>query len=328
MADIKWTSIICVVAVAFAAAAVLTRILIPYLRKWAGQNIREEGPKAHLSKQGTPSMGGIAIVTAILIGSAFGGFFGHAMIIMDIGMLIFAAVGFLDDYLKVIKKENEGLKVKPKFAFQFIGALAIAVYIAYFSGFGTGMYIPFFKVTVDLGIWYVPFIVFTILAMVNAVNLTDGLDGLASGTTAIVSLFLMLVALKAGAAGSVGFCAAILGACLGFLVWNHHPAKVFMGDTGSLALGGAVTMADCNAVLGINWWQSALMHVILFPVSILFGIVLLNTFRNKKSIWTFFGQNTMPIYIFHLGMKYAIMHRGAGFGFGTGFETGFGAGLS
>ena len=243
MADIKWISVLCAAGAAFVVAAVLTRILIPYLRKWAGQNIREEGPKAHLSKQGTPSMGGIAIVAAILVGSAFGGFFGHAMIIMDIGMLIFAAVGFLDDYLKVIKKENEGLKVKPKFAFQFIGALAIAVYIAYFSGFGTGMYIPFFKVTVDLGIWYVPFIVFTILAMVNAVNLTDGLDGLASGTTAIVSFFLMLVAVKAGAAGSVGFCAAILGACLGFLVWNHHPAKVFMGDTGSLALGGAVTMA-------------------------------------------------------------------------------------
>ena len=243
MADKTWVSILCVVAVAFVVSAVLTRILIPYLRKWAGQNIREDGPQAHLSKQGTPSMGGIAIVAAILAGSAFGGFFGHAMIIMDIGMLIFAAVGFLDDYLKIIKKENEGLKVKPKFAFQFIGALAIAVYIAYVSGFGTDMYIPFFKVTVDLGIWYVPFIVFTILAMVNAVNLTDGLDGLASGTTAVVSFFLMLVAVKAGAAGSTGFCAAILGACLGFLVWNHHPAKVFMGDTGSLALGGAVTMA-------------------------------------------------------------------------------------
>ncbi|MCR5135272.1 MAG: phospho-N-acetylmuramoyl-pentapeptide-transferase [Clostridiales bacterium] len=243
MADKTWVSILCVIAVAFVVSAVLTRILIPYLRKWAGQNIREDGPQAHLSKQGTPSMGGIAIVAAILAGSAFGGFFGHAMIIMDIGMLIFAAVGFLDDYLKIIKKENEGLKVKPKFAFQFIGALAIAVYIAYVSGFGTDMYIPFFKVTVDLGIWYVPFIVFTILAMVNAVNLTDGLDGLASGTTAVVSFFLMLVAVKAGAAGSTGFCAAILGACLGFLVWNHHPAKVFMGDTGSLALGGAVTMA-------------------------------------------------------------------------------------
>lgn len=243
MADKTWVSILCVVAVAFVVSAVLTRIMIPYLRKWAGQNIREDGPQAHLSKQGTPSMGGIAIVAAILAGSAFGGFFGHAMIIMDIGMLIFAAVGFLDDYLKIIKKENEGLKVKPKFAFQFIGALAIAVYIAYVSGFGTDMYIPFFKVTVDLGIWYVPFIVFTILAMVNAVNLTDGLDGLASGTTAVVSFFLMLVAVKAGAAGSTGFCAAILGACLGFLVWNHHPAKVFMGDTGSLALGGAVTMA-------------------------------------------------------------------------------------
>ena len=243
MADKQWISILCVVAAAFVVSAVLTRILIPNLRKWAGQNIREDGPKAHLSKQGTPSMGGIAIVAAILVGSACGGFFGHAMIVMDIGMLIFAVVGFLDDYLKIIKKENEGFKVKPKFAVQFIGALVIAVYIAYFSGFGTGMYIPFFKVTVDLGIWYVPFIVFTILAMVNAVNLTDGLDGLASGTTAIVSLFLMLVAFKAGASGSIGFCAAIFGACLGFLVWNHHPAKVFMGDTGSLALGGAVTMA-------------------------------------------------------------------------------------
>ncbi len=243
MAANMWVSILCAAGAAFVVSAVLTRILIPYLRKWAGQNIREEGPQAHLSKQGTPSMGGIAIVAAVLVGSFCGGFFGHAMIIMDIGMLIFAAVGFLDDYLKIIKKENEGLKVKPKFALQFLGALAIAVYIAYFSGFGTGMYIPFFKVTVDLGIWYVPFIVFTILAMVNAVNLTDGLDGLASGVTAIVSFFLMLVAIKAGAAGSIGFSAAILGACLGFLVWNHHPAKVFMGDTGSLALGGAVTMA-------------------------------------------------------------------------------------
>lgn len=236
-------AILYVIAVSFAVSAILTRVLIPALRKWAGQNIREDGPQAHLSKQGTPSMGGIAIVAAILSGSFFGGFFGHSTAIMDVGMLLFAAVGFLDDYLKIIKKENEGLKVKPKFAFQFLGALLIAVYIAYFSGFGTDMYIPFAKVTIDLGIWYVPFIVFTILAMVNAVNLTDGLDGLASGTTAIVSFFLMLVAVKAEAVGSVGFCAAILGACLGFLVWNHHPAKVFMGDTGSLALGGAVTMA-------------------------------------------------------------------------------------
>ena len=243
MTDKTIITILITALIAFIVSAVVTRILIPYLRKWAGQNIREDGPQAHLSKQGTPSMGGIAIVLAIVVGGLFGGFFGHAMIVMVIGMLIFAAVGFLDDYLKIIKKENEGLKVKPKFAFQFLGALLIAVYIAYFSGFGTGMYVPFVGVTVDLGIWYVPFIVFTILAMVNAVNLTDGLDGLAAGTTSIVSFFLMLVAVKAGANGSIGFSAAILGACLGFLVWNHHPAKVFMGDTGSLALGGAVTMA-------------------------------------------------------------------------------------
>ncbi len=228
---------------AFMLATVATGGLIPLLRRAAGQNIREEGPEAHKAKAGTPSMGGLAIVIAIVITAGLAGFYQPRTLLLDAGLLVFALAGFLDDYLKVIKKQNEGLKVAPKFGIEFIGALLIALYVGYFSGLGTEVFIPFFKVYVDFGIWYVPFIVFTMLAMVNAVNFTDGLDGLAAGTTTIVALFLTLVAYRLGETAATGFCVAIVGACLGFLVFNHHPAKIFMGDTGSLALGGAITTA-------------------------------------------------------------------------------------
>ena len=240
----KIMSVLIIVVVAFMITALGTGILIPFLRKAAGQNIREDGPQAHLSKAGTPSMGGIAIVIGILLAGGIGGFFSHHTILMAAGLLIFAGVGFLDDYLKVIKKENEGLKVVPKFTWQLVGSLALAVYIGYFSGIGTSVFIPFYNQYVDFGIFYVPFIVFTMVAMVNAVNLTDGLDGLASGTTAIVSAALMVLAMTvAGANSAAGFLAAVMGACLGFLAFNKHPARIFMGDTGSLALGGAITTA-------------------------------------------------------------------------------------
>ena len=160
---------------------------------------------------------------------------------MDEGLLLFAFIGFMDDYLKIVKKENEGFKVKPKFALQFIGATVFALYIGNIAG--TQVFIPFLKEFVDFGVFYYPFIIFTILAMVNAVNLTDGLDGLAAGTTAIVSAFMAILAVVYTFVPESGFYAAVCGACLGFLVFNHHPAKVFMGDTGSLALGGAVTIA-------------------------------------------------------------------------------------
>lgn len=239
------------VAVAGAVVMILTRPLIPYLRRVAGQNIREEGPEAHQTKQGTPSMGGIAMVIAIVAASfvaLFGTGLWQEVLLLDAGLLLFTLVGFLDDYLKIVKKENEGLKVKPKFAIQFLGAIALAVYIGYFSGIGTDIYIPFAKVYIDLGGWYIPFIVFTILAMVNAVNLTDGLDGLAAGTTAIVSAALALVATNlitslTDSDSVIVFLGAIFGACLFFLYYNHHPARIFMGDTGSLALGGGITVA-------------------------------------------------------------------------------------
>lgn len=231
----------------FAASVILTYFLIPVLKKMAGQNIREEGPKAHLAKAGTPSMGGIAIVAAIVIAFLCGrSYSGHGMMIMAC-LLLFGAIGFFDDWLKVVKKQNEGLKAWQKFGLQFIVAIGIAVYMAYFTNQGTNIYIPFAKMTVDFGHAYIPFLVFTILAMVNAVNLTDGLDGLAAGTTAIVSLFLTWLAVHLTAAvfslPAVTTMAGTFGACLGFLVWNRNPAKVFMGDTGSLALGGVITGA-------------------------------------------------------------------------------------
>lgn len=233
-----------VAVLGFIAAVLLTSILIPLLiKKQAGQNIRQEGPSAHLSKAGTPSMGGIAIILATIVAGIVGRNYSADTIVILAGLVLFGLIGFIDDYLKVVKKENEGFKVLPKLSLQIIFALGIAIYMAYFSGKGTEVYIPFADTYYDFGIWYILFITFTIVAMVNAVNLTDGLDGLAAGTTAIVCISMAWIAVGVGASASMGFYAALFGACLGFLMYNKYPAKVFMGDTGSLALGGGITVA-------------------------------------------------------------------------------------
>lgn len=160
---------------------VLTSILIPVLqKKQLGQNIRDEGPESHQTKAGTPSMGGIAILLATVIAVMVGRNYSNDTFVILAGFLAFGILGFLDDYLKVIKKENEGLKVIPKFAAQFIISAVIAVYMVYVSPHGSQVYIPFYGQSIDFGIFYIPFIIFTMLAMVNAVNLTDGLDGLAA----------------------------------------------------------------------------------------------------------------------------------------------------
>lgn len=226
------------------ASILLTSVIIPVLEyKQTGQNIRKEGPEAHHSKSGTPSMGGIAIIAAAIIGTVIGGHFSVDTLVIFAGFLLFGLIGFIDDYLKVIKKQNEGLRAWQKFGLQLIIAIAFAVYMAMFSSHGTEVYIPFWDNMVDFGGWYIPFIVFTVLAMVNAVNLTDGLDGLAAGTTAIVCVFMVVLAYMKNADAPAAFYAALVGACLGFLVYNKYPAKVFMGDTGSLALGGGITFA-------------------------------------------------------------------------------------
>jgi phospho-N-acetylmuramoyl-pentapeptide-transferase len=228
---------------AFAVGMLLTAILIPFLKKVkAGQNIREEGPESHHIKAGTPSMGGLAIIGAILLGGIAGGAWTPETFAALLGFLLFAAIGYFDDYLKVVKKQNEGLLAWQKFSLQFVISLGFAVYMVVYSESGTEVFVPFWNQTVDFGVWYIPFIVFTILAMVNAINLTDGLDGLASGVTAIVAMFFAFLAVRTGNGSEAMIYAAITGSCLGFLVFNRYPAKIFMGDTGSLALGGAVAL--------------------------------------------------------------------------------------
>ena len=231
-------------AAALALSAVLTKLEIPMLiRLKTGQNIREEGPQGHMAEAGTPSMGGLAIIAAscivglILMRS-------KDMAVCCLSAVCFGFVGFLDDYLKIVKHQSEGLKPKQKMGLLFVFAVLLAVY-GYMKEGGL-LAIPFLRNNVCFGIWYIPFAIFAILAMTNAVNLTDGLDGLASSVTALVAACMGLQGL--GSAGLFAF--ALSGACLGFFWFNKHPAKLFMGDTGSLALGGALAaIGICNAHL-------------------------------------------------------------------------------
>lgn len=243
----NYTNIGIIIIIAFLISVIITKYEIPVLRAKAGQNIREDGPQTHLSKAGTPSMGGIAIIIAAVLATLAAGLIWSADI-SDIIVILFVFVGFgligfFDDYLKVIKKVNLGLRAYQKFGLQIIISVALAVFLANYSDGSTFVYIPIADIYVDFGIWYIPFIVFVVLAMTNAVNLTDGLDGLASGVTAFVTLFFAVAGITYGISSGAYFCAALCGVCLGFLVFNKNPAKVFMGDTGSLALGGGLAAA-------------------------------------------------------------------------------------
>lgn len=243
----KYISIGIIMLISFIISVVITKVEISVLKRKAGQNIREDGPQSHLSKAGTPSMGGIAIIIAAsltTIGAAvMGKIDGLGCAIILLVFVGFGLIGFFDDYLKVIKKNNLGLRAYQKFGLQTILSVILAVYLANYTEGSTSVYIPFADIYVNFGIWYIPFVVFVVLAMTNAVNLTDGLDGLASGVTAFISLFFAVAGFTYGIVTGAYFCSAMCGACLGFLVFNRNPAKVFMGDTGSLALGGGLAAA-------------------------------------------------------------------------------------
>lgn len=243
----KYISIGIIMLISFIISVIITKVEIPVLKRKAGQNIREDGPQSHLSKAGTPSMGGIAIIIAAsltTIGAAvMGKIDGLGCAIILLVFVGFGLIGFFDDYLKVIKKNNLGLRAYQKFGLQTILSVILAVYLANYTEGSTSVYIPFADIYVNFGIWYIPFVVFVVLAMTNAVNLTDGLDGLASGVTAFISLFFAVAGFTYAIATGAYFCSAMCGACLGFLVFNRNPAKVFMGDTGSLALGGGLAAA-------------------------------------------------------------------------------------
>ncbi len=230
--------------ISFAVVYWVTPHFIPMLKRLKfGQAIREEGPQSHLEKSGTPTMGGLIIQLGILVAFVIlSGLTGVWDFFPILVMLYFGGVGFIDDYIKVAKKHNLGLRAWQKIVLQCIGALVITLYAYYSPAIGSELIVPFIGQTVDFGIWYVPFTLIAIVAIVNAVNLTDGLDGLASGVTGIVAIFFFVGSLALPAASTTIFIGAVIGGCLGFLRHNSNPADIFMGDTGSMALGGAVVV--------------------------------------------------------------------------------------
>lgn len=231
--------IICILS-AFVMAIILGPLLIPLLHRLKfGQNIRTDGPQSHLRKTGTPAMGGIIfLLAAVVVSLVFSK--DKDMILVLASTLLFGLIGFTDDYIKIVKKRSLGLRAWQKIVAQLVVAFFLTFVASGVSQVGTSVLIPFAGKFLDLGILYMPFIIIFIIGFVNSVNLTDGLDGLAGGVTVVVLGFFSVVALVSKNLGILVFCGALIGALLGFLRFNSHPAQVFMGDTGSLALGGAV----------------------------------------------------------------------------------------
>ncbi|CVI71961.1 MAG TPA: phospho-N-acetylmuramoyl-pentapeptide-transferase [Candidatus Anaerobutyricum stercoris] len=233
------------IAIPALAAFFVTLILGPGLIKFLhrlkfGQFIREEGPESHLKKSGTPTMGGILFLIGILVGSVFYISDYPKIVPVLFVTLGFGLIGFLDDYIKVVMKRNLGLTPAQKMLGQIFITAVFAFYMVNYSGLGTEVIIPFTGGTmIDLGILYVPILFFVVLGTVNGANFTDGLDGLASSVTTLIAVFFTVIAVAARTDVHPVAC-AVIGALLGFLCFNTHPAKVFMGDTGSLALGGFV----------------------------------------------------------------------------------------
>lgn len=272
--------------VAFVLSAVIGRFLIPILHKLKyGQTILDIGPSWHKKKQGTPTMGGIMFIIGIVVAtviaipclSIFGDIYeptGYSynkevlMVFVSLGMaVLYGAVGFLDDYIKVVKKRNLGLTAKQKLVFQFAIAIAFVVINAFF-GYGDTTYIPFAG-TVHMGnfaIIYHIISVIVIVGVVNAVNLADGIDGLVGSETFFVAVFYMIISSVMTSPATGVLSAGVAGGCLGFLLWNFNPAKVFMGDTGSLFLGGIV----CALAYSMN------MPVILIPMALTYLLEMLS----------------------------------------------------
>jgi phospho-N-acetylmuramoyl-pentapeptide-transferase len=252
------------------AAAIVTALLLSWLmgpwfirtlrRLSVGQNIRDVGPQAHQVKAGTPTMGGVLILFSVLIPTLlWGNLANHYVWVVILVSAAFGVIGFLDDYLKIRNRRNLGLTARSKFLFQILAGTAMGVALLFFPAefrFNPELALPFFKnVVFNLGYFYIPFVVLVLVGASNAVNLTDGLDGLAIGATATAAATYAVFTYVAGnirfatylqvpyvpGVGEVAvFCGALVGASLGFLWYNSHPAEVFMGDVGSLSLGAAI----------------------------------------------------------------------------------------
>ncbi len=270
--------------------------LINYLRKrQVGQPIREDGPDTHYTKEGTPTMGGVLIILGTVIPTLLWARLDNPFVwIVLFATISFGVIGFLDDYRKVVKFDSKGLRPRVKFTLQVLCSLIVAVLIFFWAGKDSRVMVPFFKkVTPDIGVFYIPFAVLVIVGASNAVNLTDGLDGLAIGPSIICLGTYMLFAYVAGhskiahylqiiyvpGAGELAvFCGAMAGAGMGFLWYNAHPAEIFMGDTGSLAIGAAV------ATVAVIIKQEILLAIVggIFVVEALSVIVQVVSFKTTQ----------------------------------------------
>lgn len=269
--------------VSFVATVLLGFIVVPILKKKKiGQVVREEGPKSHLQKNGTPIMGGIII---ILVVTAILAFFvkDYPILIMPmVAIFGYGVVGFLDDFKKLILKDPEGMSPKMKMLGLFIvTAILIVLYLFVFN-LGTSIIIPIFNQPISLGIpIFILFAAFILLGTTNAVNLTDGLDGLATGVVSIIMTFFTLEALRQQNYEMIVFSASTVGACIGFLLFNMHPAKVFMGDTGSLALGGAVAITALILKMPLYLAIVALVCIV-DTISVMLQVIYFKATKGKR----------------------------------------------
>lgn len=258
------------IIVAFAISAVLGPVIIPFLRKLKfGQTVRDDGPQSHLKKNGTPTMGGLIFLISVILTSCIY-MKDYPQIIPILFVTVgYGVIGFLDDYIKIVLKRSEGLTPSQKMFGQILVTGVFAVYMYKFSGISMELIVPFFPgVTLDLGFLTIPVMFLAVIGTVNGVNFTDGLDGLATSVTIMVAVFFGVVALGVGS-GVWPITAAVIGALLGFLLFNVHPASVFMGDTGSLALGGFVAataymlqMPIFILIVGLIYWIEILSVII------------------------------------------------------------------
>ncbi len=238
------TDLLTAAAIALGVVLILGPFCIPLLHRLKfGQSIRTEGPASHQKKSGTPTMGGLFLIAGITVATLYVAPFSTEILLALFIMLGHFVLGFLDDYIKVVKKRNLGLKARQKLLGQIIISIVTIGIGSTMLDLDTTLWIPITHAELDIGAFYYILVALVLIGTSNAVNLTDGLDGLASGCMAIAASCYMVICILTQHNDLAIFCAAIVGACVGFLRFNFHPAKVFMGDTGSLALGGAFAAA-------------------------------------------------------------------------------------
>lgn len=269
--------IILTVLVSFLISLIVGALLIPSLGLLKfGQHIREEEPENHQKKSGTPTFGGIIFILSIIITLLLitKNIRNEGMLAL-LGLLGFGFIGFLDDGMKIVRKKNLGLRAYQKMLLLVIFSGALAYYTCYILGYGTSILIPFSSKSIQLDMWYLPFIIFYFACTTNGANLTDGLDGLAATINLLIMTFFATLSFGLGHYSLCIFCTSVVGAVAGFLKFNMYPARVFMGDTGSLALGGAAATVAMILKLPLI----ILLVGIIYVVEILSVVLQVSSFK-------------------------------------------------